>query len=493
MPRRISFGRYDANAPIVWLSLTFLILLGGCARVAVQEDGFQNAACSWQWRHLQQRLDAKGIRDAQAVTVSGEPFLRVTRKMASFELDQLDHRQRLDWLELAFQEGRRGLESEVSRLDDAPALEPLMQCARAEIVWIAYDDRRWEKLSDRVSVPDAYQSWRRAVGLFPLMRPLLGIQVRRLEAYFEAQYGSYEGGGEWRRYLLAREVTGGPATESILTQALNRSALGLYHFTEQEQQLLLTRHAPVLEVETSGSYDRPGSPRWQNGRWEVEGPVRAYTQVTETRWQGEWVPQLIYHFWFDERPREHLLDIYGGRLDGFIWRVTLTRSGDVLLYDSVHPCGCYLKWHPVKERLTLKPDAPDDGIMTLMPVSLSGKGSIPPIVRLQSSTHYLVDIAHTTDGKEGGKESYTLAPYDNLRSIHGDRRRSLFDSDGLVPGTERLERFLLWNTGVPSPGAMRQWGQHATSFLGTRHFDDPGLLDRYFMPFSPGQSVNFPD
>lgn len=141
----------------------------------------------------------------------------------------------------------------------------------------------------------------------------------------------------------------------------------------------------------------------------------------------------------------------------------------------------------------MKPDAPDDGIMTLMSVSLSGKSSTPPIVRLQSSTHYLVDIAHTNDGKEGDKESYTLAPYDNLRSIHGDRRRSLFDSDGLVPGTERPERFLLWNTGVPSAGAMRQWGHHATSFLGRRHFDDPGLLDRYFMPSSPGQSVSSPD
>lgn len=26
----------------------------------------------------------------------------------------------------------------------------------------------------------------------------------------------------------------------------------------------------------------------------------------------------------------------------------------------------------------------------------------------------------------------------------------------------------------------RQWGRHATAFVGRRHFDDPLLLDRYF-------------
>jgi hypothetical protein len=27
---------------------------------------------------------------------------------------------------------------------------------------------------------------------------------------------------------------------------------------------------------------------------------------------------------------------------------------------------------------------------------------------------------------------------------------------------------------------MRQWGRHATAFVGRRHFDEAGLLDRYF-------------
>jgi hypothetical protein len=34
--------------------------------------------------------------------------------------------------------------------------------------------------------------------------------------------------------------------------------------------------------------------------------------------------------------------------------------------------------------------------------------------------------------------------------------------------------------GIASPGAMRQWGRHATAFIGRRHFDDPRLFDQRF-------------
>ena len=59
-------------------------------------------------------------------------------------------------------------------------------------------------------------------------------------------------------------------------------------------------------------------------------------------------------------------------------------------------------------------------------------------------------------------------------------RRSVFRPDGIVSGSERGERWLFWPMGVPEPGAMRQWGRHATAFVGRRHFDDPALLERYF-------------
>jgi hypothetical protein len=50
----------------------------------------------------------------------------------------------------------------------------------------------------------------------------------------------------------------------------------------------------------------------------------------------------------------------------------------------------------------------------------------------------------------------------------------------MIPGTQRPERFFFWPMGIASAGQMRQWGRHATAFVGRRHFDDPYLLDRYF-------------
>jgi hypothetical protein len=57
----------------------------------------------------------------------------------------------------------------------------------------------------------------------------------------------------------------------------------------------------------------------------------------------------------------------------------------------------------------------------------------------------------------------------------------MFRPDGIVPGSGRGERFWFWPMGVPEAGSMRQWGRHATAFVGRRHFDDPGLLERYFL------------
>ena len=50
----------------------------------------------------------------------------------------------------------------------------------------------------------------------------------------------------------------------------------------------------------------------------------------------------------------------------------------------------------------------------------------------------------------------------------------------LVAGSERPERRLFWPMGIRSAGAMRQWGRHATAFVGRRHFDDADLLEKRF-------------
>jgi hypothetical protein len=102
-------------------------------------------------------------------------------------------------------------------------------------------------------------------------------------------------------------------------------------------------------------------------------------------------------------------------------------------------------------------------------------------LRLESGTHYLQSVVLAADAAAGEIE-YRFADDDALRSLPlpGGGRRSLFRPDGIVPGTERGERYLFWPMGVPEPGAMRQWGRHSTAFVGRRHFDDARLMERYF-------------
>lgn len=103
-------------------------------------------------------------------------------------------------------------------------------------------------------------------------------------------------------------------------------------------------------------------------------------------------------------------------------------------------------------------------------------------LRLAAGTHYLERIMVGANAP-GTAFEYAFVDDDALRSgpLAGGGRRSVFRSDGIVPGTERGERWLFWPMGVPEPGAMRQWGRHPTAFVGRRHFDDPDLLERYFI------------
>jgi hypothetical protein len=100
-------------------------------------------------------------------------------------------------------------------------------------------------------------------------------------------------------------------------------------------------------------------------------------------------------------------------------------------------------------------------------------------ITIQTKTHYLADV--TFDNSQQDARQYALRAYNELRSIETlQGRRNLFGVNGIVAGSERGERYLLWPSGIESPGAMRQWGRHATAFVGRRHFDDVDLMDKYY-------------
>jgi hypothetical protein len=63
----------------------------------------------------------------------------------------------------------------------------------------------------------------------------------------------------------------------------------------------------------------------------------------------------------------------------------------------------------------------------------------------------------------------------------GSQTKSIFDAKGIVKGSERVERFILFSMGIPAIGSMRQRGHHAIELIGRAHFDDPDLFDQSFI------------
>jgi hypothetical protein len=248
-----------------------------------------------------------------------------------------------------------------------------------------------------------------------------------------------------------------------------------------QRERLFATYAPVFEIETSGDFDRIGRLFWPSAaapQVDISQAV-VYRRLGYTRYAGRTLLQLVYIAWFPERPRDGYFDVLGGHLDGVVWRVTLAPDGEPVLFDSIHPCGCYHMFFPTP-RLEPLP-APRPGIeWAFIPASLPAvTESERLIVEVQARTHYLRNVY---PGQASSGVHYEFAEYDELRSLPLPQggTRSVFAADGLIDGTERSERFLFWPMGIASPGAMRQAGTHATAFVGRRHFDDADIVEKRF-------------
>ena len=208
----------------------------------------------------------------------------------------------------------------------------------------------------------------------------------------------------------------------------------------------------------------------------------AYTLLSFTRFGKQILTQLNYIIWFPSRPMQSDWDIYGGLLDGLNYRVTLDSDGAPLLYETVHNCGCYYKAYPTKRlQVRAKIDYAEPPLVLKAPDLDPSTDFIT--VAMESRTHYVQHLYPQSRELQPEAAAYSLADYGQLRSLpysKGDRR-SMFDQYSLALGTDRLERFILWPTGVLSPGGMRQWGRHAVAFVGRRQFDDPFYMDRMFV------------
>ena len=489
------------KAALVFLSV---VAAAGCSTIPEEpstpvED--TAALCEQLFRTLDTAVDRAGVRDGGAARIDGFPYLRANRFLASYRYDPMSRPQEVMWVDLL-----RGLDTEartlefenlprqdragldLNLLDDEDPSVGLTRCAKALVHRDLPDAESVAGLRTATEVPDEYQTWKRVLGLYPLSAlPFLqGVSAFHSDrqAVFATPLEDLPIEGRLVRYAPPTgPVEGREGLNGILARA-RRNPLRIPLPTSSEMSRLFATFAPVLEIDQVDRNDQIGMPMLsEEGQpgVKVSDPI-VFVRGAHTRYGDETFLQLVYSVWFPARPPMNAVDLLAGRLDGITWRVTLDSKGEPLLFDSMHHCGCYHMFFPtekLKERV-LAPSFEE-------PVFV-GRKMAPwrpgdrVVLRIAARTHYIQHVRQQREFEDAARQVYVFGSDDQLRSLKGedDARYSLFRPDGIVPGTQRGERFVFWPMGVPDPGAMRQWGRHATAFVGRRHFDDPRLIERYF-------------
>lgn len=459
------------------------LALGACATLPPEVP--EASACRSNYLGLDAKVAAARVRDGGAAAIAGFPYLRVDRFLASFR-DAPDGPAFDAWVERLRALDLAARAAELRNLgwkDPAEELRHLERCGKD---WAARDlasPARRTQLRRSAQVPDDYRLLHRTLGFYPVAVPFLNLGISNYHEEVHADYArpleQLDAPGPLVLWSVPEPFVTPDAVAGIVAAA-RRDALGVPEFSAEQWRGIARAHAPQWQVETTGEFDRIGAPVLKDEEPTVDPshPI-TYFQPAYTRFGGRVLVQLVYVAWFSERPKDGLIDSYAGRLDGLVWRVTLDEAGQPLLYDTVHSCGCY-HYYFTAQPLPRRPQGGFWDEPVLFPQAQVP--AAPFAIRVQSRTHFVRRLVPLDAAVAAERRDYDIANYADLLTLADGRggTRSLFREDGLVCGTERFERYWLWMSGVRSPGAMRQWGRHATSFVGRSHFDDPGMMDLLF-------------
>jgi hypothetical protein len=449
--------------------------------------------CADLFQDIDDRVARAQVIDPGAFRIDDFPYLRTDRFLASFKDEVADEASFAAWLDRLVALDRESRRFELANLNGiAPFGDPNLDAVMERVVacgetlrGVDFDDPSARSaMAASVEAPDDYILPRRWLGLYPLTRLFVSLGVSNWHRQARDAF-SNRPPGSWQSNRYSPLRNGPPGQTGRWLARLKRDALGIPDDDDDLRRDLFVRYAPVWEIRDGGPADRIGRPVWGgDGNIDIDtaDPV-TYTLMSFTRFKGRILTQLNYVVWFPARPKAHPFDLFGGLLDGIIYRVTLAEDGAPLLYETVHNCGCYYKAYPT-DRLAVVQNPPyAEPPLVLTAPALEHSSSMMAIA-VESGTHYVNHLYPVPRRKSGADstENYALSPYGNLRSLEAGKgeRRSMFQQSGITRGTQRLERLILWPTGVYSPGAMRQWGRHAVAFAGKRHFDDPFYMDKMF-------------
>lgn len=475
------------------VSIVFTFVLTACQGTknrantnSISEQLLPN--CSADIQGFRSLVNQEGVTNAGAPALSVYPLLHSNRFLHSLSHSAQSNIEVKQWTMLLAELAIKTRAQENKNLAapwDNSSLEELAECSRNFAAESQHEQSRIAVLTavQQSEFSASYLNGRQALGALALLRLFLKPRILALHVDEQRWFTDEESFVRSNTYEIDAAVN----TSSVgsvadwMGAAYANNALELPLLQESQLDSLFAEHAPSLQIEFTDDNDKIGAPQWIDNQVRIrsDNPT-VYTLASMTQFEGRKLLQLNYVFWFQERRANALIDFYSGNVDSIIWRVTLDEDGQVLLYDSIHSCGCYHKYFIASDSLKAKAQPASKepaNIFTLDAATAHGELTLA----ITANEHYIVGVDSNSQNAQQESILYGIEPYEllhNLESIDG--KRSLFGDRGIIVGSERLERFTLWPTGILSVGAMRQWGTHATGFIEEQHFDDADLLGKYF-------------
>ncbi|MEE9395499.1 MAG: hypothetical protein V3V31_00660 [Methylococcales bacterium] len=482
--------------------LIFFVVLSGCAGVRPRPaaKSYEESGCRTLFNELDEIIEQAKTSDSQAARIEHFPNLRIDRFLASFRDNIADREAFQFWygqLQLLDSQARL-LEIKntpksllvrlANNLEDPDELaNELEKCSSILRKTDLNSQNRATKLIEKAKVLDDYSNLKRVLGFYYLTRFFVSAGIAELNysvaKRFQQSLESIPKKGKWVYFTPPKRIDPISSEEiRLILQKTSMNPLRIPLLSELQKEKIFRKYAPIWEIDIATDEDRIGTPYWSTldaSAIDTSKP-RTYKHLSYSRFNDDILLQLNYVIWFPSRPVTGVFDLFGGHLDGITWRVTLGTDGHPVFYDSIHNCGCYHMFFPGRGiQLRQQTEQTEEPIRSI-DAEIDEETLV--VLRIASGTHYIQKVYSRRSILNGN--SYSLAEYDELRSISypdEDVHRSMFGTDSLVSGTTRKERWILWPMGILSPGAMRQWGHHATAFVGRRHFDSTDLFDRYFV------------
>jgi hypothetical protein len=225
---------------------------------------------------------------------------------------------------------------------------------------------------------------------------------------------------------------------------------------------------------------------------DTQTPV-IYARVERCRLDEQDLKQLVYAFWYPERP---VGSIEKGDIDGGILRITLDDQSEPIVFEYSQPCGCF---HGVFVSSALERRARDAGLrieknrLFAVEPPLTGEGDwvvrdlvdvrpgARPVLYMSAGKHFCeaIRFANDADLRSPDAQEYVLQPYEALSAAPrhgGGETASIFDERGLVIGAKRWQEEIVLGD-LDHPG----WPRHLDAML--IHWDhdrwsDPTLIQR---------------